>query len=67
MMLVLTRKVNEKIIINNEIEIELLGIRNKTSKELLNNLEIRIGITAPNNLSVHREEVQVKINKSREK
>lgn len=66
-MLVLTRKVNEKIIINNEIEIELLGIRNKTSKELLNNLEIRIGITAPNNLSVHREEVQVKINKSREK
>lgn len=52
-MLVLTRRHNEKIIIGNRlVNITLLHI-GKTS--------VRIGIDAPKELSVHREEIYDKI------
>jgi carbon storage regulator len=47
-MLVVTRKKDEKLIIGNEIEVQVL----KISKE-----SVRIGIKAPNHISVHRFEV----------
>lgn len=47
-MLVVTRKKDEKLIIGNEIEIQVL----KISRE-----SVRIGIKAPNHVSVHRFEV----------
>lgn len=48
-MLVLSRKIDEKIIIgNNEIKITVVDIRGD---------KVRIGIEAPNNVKVHREEV----------
>jgi carbon storage regulator len=47
-MLVVTRKKDEKLIIGNEIEIQVL----KISKE-----SVRIGIKAPQQVSVHRFEV----------
>lgn len=47
-MLVLSRKKNEKIIINNDIEVVVVEIRGD---------KVRLGITAPAAVPVHREEV----------
>lgn len=53
-MLVLTRKKEESIIIGNKlVTIKILNIGKR---------EIRLGITAPKDLSVHREEVYEQIN-----
>jgi len=51
-MLVLSRKKDEKLMIGNEIEVQIV----KISKD-----SVRIGIKAPNNLSVHRYEVYANI------
>lgn len=48
MSLILTRKEGERIIINGNIEIMIYGI---------NGRQVRLGINAPKNISVHREEV----------
>ncbi len=47
-MLVVTRRKDEKLMIGNEVEIQIVKI-NKDS--------VRIGIKAPQNVSVHRYEV----------
>jgi carbon storage regulator len=47
-MLVLSRKLNEKIIIDDEIIISVVRIDNK---------QVRIGIEAPRSVSVMREEI----------
>ena len=47
-MLVLTRKENEKILIGDDIVITMLGINGK---------QVRLGIDAPLDLFVHREEI----------
>lgn len=52
-MLVLQRKKHEDIIIGNDIYIKILSINKNT---------IRIGITAPKTISVHRREVYERIN-----
>lgn len=51
-MLVLTRRVNEKIIIGDDIEIILVDI----GKD-----QVKIGINAPKNIKVHRWEVYEEI------
>lgn len=57
-MLILTRRPGEKLIINNgETEIVVLGIKGN---------QVRLGITAPIQITVHREEIQQKINKESE-
>lgn len=52
-MLVLSRKKNESIIINDDITIVVVEIRGD---------KVRLGIEAPKNVSVHRNEVYDKIN-----
>ena len=47
-MLILTRKLGESIQIGNDIQITLLDVKGK---------QIRIGIEAPREVTVHREEV----------
>ncbi len=47
-MLVLTRKINQSIIIGNQIEVSILEIRGE---------QVRIGITAPQTVPVHRKEI----------
>lgn len=47
-MLVLSRKNNEKIIINNDIVITIVEIRGD---------KVRLGIEAPKDIPVHRQEV----------
>jgi len=51
-MLVLSRKPNEKIIIGDNIEIIVVDVRDGKA---------RLGITAPRNVSIHREEIYQKI------
>ncbi len=57
-MLVLTRKEGEAIKIGDDVEVEVLSIRGG---------KVRLGITAPIGISVHREEVYEIIQKERDK
>ncbi len=51
-MLILTRRIGETIVIGNDIKITVLGVkRNK----------LRLGVNAPKDVSVHREEIYEKI------
>ena len=47
-MLILTRRVGEKIIIGDNVTIALLGIKGN---------QARLGIEAPKDITVHREEI----------
>jgi carbon storage regulator len=51
-MLALSRKKNEALIINNNIEITILEIKGE---------QVKIGITAPKEVPVYRKEVYVQI------
>lgn len=53
-MLILTRRIGERIIIGDDIKVTVLGISNG---------QVRIGIDAPKQLRVDREEVRERINK----
>ena len=52
-MLVLSRKKNEAIVIAEDITVTIVDIRGDT---------VRLGIVAPEEVPVHREEIQAKIN-----
>ena len=51
-MLILTRKVGESIMIGDSVEVKVLGLRAG---------QIKIGIEAPKDLKVHREEIYERI------
>jgi len=51
-MLILTRRVGETLIINNNIKLTVLGVRGH---------QVRIGVDAPKDVSVHRQEIFEKI------
>lgn len=53
-MLVLSRKLNERIIIGDLIEIAVLGVDGE---------KVKIGVSAPKKVSVHRKEVYDVIHK----
>lgn len=57
-MLILTRKLGESITIGDEIRVSVLGIRGR---------QVRIGIDAPSNIVVHREEIYVKVQEENRK
>lgn len=52
-MLVLTRRKNESIVIDEQIRITIVEVRGD---------KVRVGINAPKEVPVHREEVQAEIN-----
>ncbi len=51
-MLVLSRKLNESIVINDNIVVTVLGVKGD---------RVRIGIDAPGEIPVHRQEVYEKM------
>ena len=51
-MLVLTRKVSQSIVIGDGIEVVVLEVRGE---------QVRLGIKAPKNVSVHRKEIYEQI------
>ena len=60
-MLVLTRRIGEKLIIGNgEIVVAVLGIQ-----EINDIYQVRLGIDAPKAISVHREEIYDRIQQQR--
>lgn len=57
-MLILTRRVGEKMMIGDDIELTILGIKGN---------QARIGINAPLSIPVHREEIYQKIKENNRK
>ena len=51
-MLILTRRVSETLVVGDDITLTILGVKGN---------QVRVGINAPSNVPVHREEVYVQI------
>ena len=56
-MLVLTRRVGETLMVGDEVTVSVLGIKGN---------QIRIGINAPKDVGVHREEIYERIKAEQE-
>lgn len=56
-MLILTRRIGEVLVIDDDIKVYILGIKGN---------QVRIGIDAPDDISVHREEIYKLIKSQRE-
>ncbi|MFT5139913.1 MAG: carbon storage regulator [Lysobacterales bacterium] len=55
-MLILTRRVGEKLVIGENVTVTVLGVKGN---------QIRIGIDAPDEVQVHREEIFKRIQEER--
>ncbi len=51
-MLILTRRVGETLMIGNNISVTVLGVKGN---------QVRIGVNAPKEVSIHREEIYQRI------
>ena len=51
-MLILTRKVGESVLVGNDISITILSVRGN---------QVKLGVEAPKEVSVHREEIYQRI------
>jgi len=51
-MLILTRRLNESLMVGDDVRVTVLGIKGN---------QVRVGINAPRNVPVHRQEIYEKI------
>ncbi|SEK39965.1 carbon storage regulator, CsrA [Atopomonas hussainii] len=56
-MLILTRRVGETLMVGDEVTITVLGVKGN---------QVRIGVNAPKEVAVHREEIYQRIQKEKE-
>jgi carbon storage regulator len=56
-MLILTRRVGETLMIGNDVTVTVLGVKGN---------QVRIGINAPKNIAVHREEIYERVKREQE-
>lgn len=56
-MLILTRRVGETVMIGNDVSVTVLGVKGN---------QVRVGINAPKNVAVHREEIFERIKREQE-
>lgn len=55
-MLILTRRVGETLMVGDEVTVTVLGVKGN---------QVRIGVNAPKDIAVHREEIYERIKRER--